>query len=142
MSWPWLDRLVEIEAEVRRAFPEMRGYRWRPTSQVQVPCVFNVLVPSQVELVDPCTVRDILRVQVVVLARHTENRVDMGRLEEYLEALRTQLDDELYTHGRNPLGLRTARRTGVLPVNERFNEIIYPGLAFQLELHVDHAVNA
>lgn len=141
MSWEWLDRLVEIERGARRTHPELRVYRWRPTSQVQVPCVFNWLMPSQTEKVDECTIRDKVRLQVVVLVRHTENRSDMGKLEDYLDAIREPLDAELYTTGRDPLGLRIARRTGIVPVVEQLNEITYPGMAYQLELWVDHLVN-
>lgn len=127
--------LVAVEATID---PALRVYADRPAS-IELPAVYNVLLASQTDRPDQCTVKDRVRVGVNVAVRHTDTDEDHPDLRALFDKTLDVLDQEIANPA--PFGAMSAKREGIAPSPDVFNEI--PALVWQaaIEIRVAGAFN-
>lgn len=120
--------LVAVEQTID---PVLRVYPDRPAT-IELPAVYNVLLPSQTDRPDVCTINDRVRVAVNVAVRHTDTDEDHPDLRALFDKTLDALDQEIANPA--PFGAVRAKREGIGPAPDSFNEI--PVLAWQAVVEV------
>lgn len=120
--------LVAIEQTID---PVLRVYPDRPAT-IELPAVYNVLLPSQTDRPDVCTINDRVRIAVNVAVRHADIDEDHPDLRALFDQTLDALDQEIANPA--PFGANAARREGIASSADLFNEV--PVLAWQAVLEI------
>lgn len=82
---------------------DLRYYPWQPWGQLQLPAIWNWLLPSTWEVMDTARGRDSIVLITRVGVRHTTSTDEMDKLTTYADAFRDKVDPLLWAARRQPL---------------------------------------
>lgn len=111
-------------------------HTFRPRGQINLPAIYNVLDPSQMQPVDTLVDRDELIIGARVAVRHGDADEESDQLLAIADIVRTTIDRGLKDPD-NPLGALQARRLGVRPQADVFGEIPVFALEFPIRVRLD-----
>lgn len=111
-------------------------YKFRPRGQVNLPAIYNVLDPSQMEPQDTAVDRDTLIIGARVAVRHTDAEAEFDQLLAIADIVRTTFDRG-FKDQDSPLGQLLARRLGVREQQDTFGQIPVFALEFPVRVKLD-----
>jgi hypothetical protein len=129
-----MDNYVELLGTVHS---DLRVYRWRPRVPDD-PCIWNWLSEGVVQQMDTGRIRDSLAITTYVVVKHTDADDEMIKLEEYVDAFRNTIDQELYA--KAPLGAKWAQRQTMRFRAQTFNNVAYLSAEFPMVFQIDRMI--
>lgn len=125
-----MDALFALEQTVDE---RLHAYRWWQPG-MHLPAISNVMLPSSTaEQIDPCTMRDTVRIGArIALLPAAHHEQDMAQLEDYADRFREVVDPVI-----GKLGPRNAKRTGMQVINQSLGDAEVLTVEFGIEFWLD-----
>lgn len=128
-----MDALVGLEETISPGV--LRVYRWQPAN-IEPPCVYNWIIPSDAKVAATMTVEDQIQMAVRIIPKPQDLDEQTAALEQYWDLARDTIDADLVEPSKSRLAgtCSQAQRTRIRNIVAEFNRIEYLGLELVIQI--------